>query len=226
MLFTQIKRKSSGLKLDSSLINIKNSTDPDASQFIKFIDNKFKFPVRRNKGRLMMVSVVHINDEFVIVDFKGKQEGKIPIEEMNLYGHGALPKVGDNLEAWVQGDQVSFAKGAQIRAWSTLESHYKNKKPLEGIITEKTANGFVVSILPFGARGFLPISQLESSSQILKNPQALQKYKDIPHSYTIIKMDKNTDRSMFIVLSRRIESIADSNDENDADNSNSAEGDS
>jgi len=154
----------------------------------------------------------------VWIDFGGKAEGVLPEEEFTLRGFGEQIQVGDVLEVWVQPgagskdgqadgksksndrqkySSISFAKAAQMRSWRTLEASFKNKKLVEGIILCKTAGGYVVSLLPYGARAFLPLSQADP--QISRSHDILQKYKVQKHQYLIMRME----RSWNIIVSRR-----------------------
>jgi small subunit ribosomal protein S1 len=154
--------------------------------------------------------VTKITDSEVWVDIGVKSEGVLPIEEFNLKGFGQKPMVGDTIEVWVQntdsnvvkkGKQeqvsISFARAAQIRSWWALEQSYKNKKLVDGIILSKVPGGYLISILPYGARGFLPLSQ--SDPHMGRNNEILQKYKNEIHQYLIVRMERNLN----IILSRR-----------------------
>lgn len=156
----------------------------------------------------------------VWVDIGAKAEGVLPAEEFNLRGFGEKINVGDTVEVWLQEawsatapgaanakqeySNISFAKAAQIRAWKNLEQSYKNRKLVDGIILSKTPGGYVISILPYGARGFLPLSHADP--QIGRSNEILQKYKTQIHQFLIIRME----RSWNIIVSRREAMFAES----------------
>lgn len=152
--------------------------------------------------------VTRITDSEVWVDIGAKSEGVLPLEEFNLKGFGQKPMVEDTIEVWVQNAEttpshkqesvnISFARAAQVRSWWALEQSYKNKKLVSGIILNKIPGGYIVSILPYGARGFLPLSQADP--QISRNNDTLQRYKNEMHQYLIVRMERNLN----IILSRR-----------------------
>ena len=176
--------------------------------------------------------VTRITDSEVWVDIGAKSEGVLPIEEFNLKGFGQKPMVGDTIEVWVQNPEtnpaqkqesvkISFARAAQIRSWWALEQSYKNKKLISGIILNKVLGGYVVSILPYGARGFLPLSQADP--QISRSNEILQRYKNEVHQYLIVRMERNLN----IILSRREAMFMDtetSSDTTEQKNENKSEG--
>jgi len=181
-------------------------TDTDKSHLSELL-GQFKMQSDKSIGTGL---VTRITDSEVWVDIGVKSEGVLPIEEFNLKGFGQKPMVGDTIEVWVQNTDsnvakkgkheqvnISFARAAQIRSWWALEQSYKNKKLVDGIILSKVLGGYLISILPYGARGFLPLSQADP--QMSKNNEVLQKYKNEIHQYLIVRMERNLN----IILSRR-----------------------
>lgn len=176
--------------------------------------------------------VTRITDSEVWVDIGAKSEGVLPLEEFNLKGFGQKPMLGDTIEVWVQNTDsniskkgkneyvnISFARAAQIRSWWALEQSYKNKKLVDGIILSKVLGGYVISILPYGARGFLPLSQADP--QISRSNEILQRYKNEMHQYLIVRMERNLN----IILSRREAMFMDTsnNSENTAEEKSTEE---
>ena len=196
-------------------------TDSDKEQLEKlFAQMKMQSDKSISPGR-----VTRITDAEVWVDIGAKSEGVLPLEEFNLKGFGQKPMVDDTIEVWVQNAEttpshkqesvnISFARAAQVRSWWALEQSYKNKKLVSGIILNKIPGGYIVSILPYGARGFLPLSQADP--QISRNNDTLQRYKNEMHQYLIVRMERNLN----IILSRREAMFM------DVSESNTAEGES
>ena len=83
---------------------------------------------------------------------------------------------------------MSFVKGAQIQSWKALEDSYNNRKPVDEIIlgSSTVASGYIVSIMPYPARAFLPISQLDQNTCT----EGIQKLKSELHPYFITRMDR------------------------------------
>lgn len=154
-------------------------------------------------------TVVAESDDKIWVEMPGvKSEGVIHAEEFNVRGLGQKPAIGNRVEVWLQhtgkgenGSEtvISFVKGAQIRAWKALEASYKNKKPVDGIILGSStgASGYIVAIMPYAARAFLPISQLDQNT---RTQEGIQMLKADLHPYIITRMDKGGN----IIVSRRI----------------------
>ena len=188
-------------------------TEEEENQ-MRALVSKFSFPKSHS---LIMGKVTKTTDSEVWVDINAKSEGVLPMEEFNLRGFGEKIHVGDTVEVWLQEawssgvsdkqkyGNISFAKAAQMRAWRTLDASFKNRKLVDGIILSKTAGGYVISILPYGARAFLPLSQADP--MISKSNDILQKYKTQVHQYLIIRME----RSWNIIVSRREAIMSESN---------------
>ena len=167
----------------------------DNSTFLSCLKS-FSTPKERT---LVRGTVVYKTNDKVWIEVNGvKSEGVIYIEEFNVRGLGQTPEVGDNLEVWLQskgklgnqsGTIISFVKGAQIRSWKSLEASYKNKKPVDGIIlgSSTMASGYIVSIMPYAARAFLPISQLDQNT---RTSDGIQRLKSELHPYFIVRMDR------------------------------------
>lgn len=178
----------------------------DSNKLSSLVKN---FSTPKNKT-LVQGTVVDEVDDKIWIEIAGvKSEGVIYTEEFNVKGLGQKPSIGDKIEIWLQNSGksdscentvISFVKGAQIRAWKSLEMAYKNKKPIDGIILGSSvgSSGFVVSIMPYAARAFLPISQLD---QNMRSPEAMQSLKTDLHPYLIIRMDK---RNSNIMLTRKL----------------------
>jgi ribosomal protein S1 len=196
-------------------------TDSDKEQLEKlFAQMKMQSDKSISPGR-----VTRITDAEVWVDIGAKSEGVLPLEEFNLKGFGQKPMVDDTIEVWVQNAEttpshkqesvnISFARAAQVRSWWALEQSYKNKKLVSGIILNKIPGGYIVSILPYGARGFLPLSQADP--QISRNNDTLQRYKNEMHQYLIVRMERNLN----IILSRREAMFMDVSESNTAEGEN------
>lgn len=134
------------------------------------------------------------NEGWVCSSIGGKSEFWLSYQDFYLQGHGETPKEGDTIQIYyIKNEAASFAIGAQTRSWNALERCYKELQPVEGIILRrsKKRSGYMVAILPYGARGFLSLSKANMS--LIK-----AKGQDAVFMFRIIKMDR---RSLHIALS-------------------------
>src|SRR5438445_13765776 len=74
------------------------------------------------EGEVVRGRVVHVGSSEVLVDVGYKSEGSIPIEE--FHRHGTLPKVGEEIEAYLEAEEASEGrivlskeKSRQSGAW-------------------------------------------------------------------------------------------------------------
>lgn len=183
----------------------KEEIEEDQKQLENMV-NTFTLPRERS---LVKGTIVYKSEDSVWVDIKAKSEGKIYTEEFKVKGFGQEPQIGDKVEVWLQATAgindnqntiVSFAKGAQVRAWKSLESSYNSKQPVDGIIlgSSSNASGYIVSIMPYAARAFLPLSQIDEQS---RSKEGINKLKTSLYPYMIVKIDRNGNS---IIVSRKI----------------------
>lgn len=123
-----------------------------------------------------------------------KVDSFVDLSEVSLGGHGVIPQPGDRIQIFYINDNASsFAAGAQTRSWSALERAYKELQPVSGVIlhSAKKRSGFIVGILPYGARAFLSLSKANLSLIETRGQSAI-------FMFRIIKMDS---RSLHIAVS-------------------------
>lgn len=117
-------------------------------------------------GSIVTGTVVHIGQDYVIVDTGLKSEGMIPKEQF-LNDQGDLEvAVGDSVDVALDavedgfGDtQVSREKAKRAEAWKDLEKAYEGESSVMGIISGKVKGGFTVDINTI--RAFLPGSLVD-----------------------------------------------------------------
>ncbi len=151
-------------------------------------------------GDLVTGEVVHVDDDFVIVNAGLKSEGMIPADEFRD-AHGNLSvKVGDQVEVVLEyledgrGEtKLSREKAQRVKAWDDLEKAFENQSIVTGVLTGKVKGGFTVSIN--GVRAFLPSSLVDVRP--VRDPSYLEG-KEL--EFKVIKIDKKRSN---VVVSRR-----------------------
>ena len=122
-------------------------------------------------GQLVEGTVVQVTNDYVYVDIGDKSEGLIPVEE---FAEG-LPKEGDKVQALLSGHNangpvLSKKKADSKRFLKEIQTAWKEKTPVEGIISKVVKSGYEVN-LGIDKAAFLPISQADSDK--IEKPESL-----------------------------------------------------
>lgn len=122
-------------------------------------------------GQLVEGTVVQVTNDYVYVDIGDKSEGLIPVEE---FAEG-LPKEGDKVQALLSGHNangpvLSKKKADSKRFLKEIQAAWKEKTPVEGIISKVVKSGYEVN-LGIDKTAFLPISQADSDK--IEKPESL-----------------------------------------------------
>ena len=122
-------------------------------------------------GQLVEGTVVQVTNDYVYVDIGDKSEGLIPVEE---FAEG-LPKEGDKVQALLSGHNangpvLSKKKADSKRFLKEIQTAWKEKTPVDGIISKVVKSGYEVN-LGIDKAAFLPISQADSDK--IEKPEAL-----------------------------------------------------
>lgn len=152
-------------------------------------------------GELVQGKVVGVSDRGVLVDFGYKSEGLIGVEEFTNSDGEITVKQGDEIEAVIKsmdsGDHpphLSYQDASRRRSWADIEQAYKDEKPINVRITDKTKGGLKVDIN--GVEAFLPGSQIDS-----RPVRNLDSYLGQEIEAKIIKFSRKRNN---IVLSRKV----------------------
>ena len=115
------------------------------------------------EGEVVRGRVVHVGSSEVLVDVGYKSEGAIPIEE--FHRHGGLPKVGDEIEVYLEAKEdseglivLSKDKADKIKVWDAITQAFEKGSPVEGRVVEVVKGGLSVDV---GVKAFLPGSQVD-----------------------------------------------------------------
>jgi small subunit ribosomal protein S1 len=149
------------------------------------------------EGEVVRGRVVHVGSSEVLVDVGYKSEGAIPIEE--FHRHGALPKVGDEIEVYLEAKEdseglivLSKDKADKIKVWDAITQAYEKGAPVDGRVVEVVKGGLSVDV---GVKAFLPGSQVD-----LRPVKNLGAMIGQPIRARVIKLNR---RRGNVVLSRR-----------------------
>ncbi len=142
--------------------------------------------------------VIKIEGEYAFVDFGGRSEGVIRVEELSGPQDELEYSVGDPLEAFVAAaqDEIRLTRRLTSQDGQTdmLYQAFKSGIPVQGRVDAVNKWGLGITIQG-GIRGFCPISQVDT--QYVENPE---EYRDQTMDFRIIEF-RNQGRN--IVLSRR-----------------------
>jgi small subunit ribosomal protein S1 len=152
------------------------------------------------EGRVVKGTVTAVENGLVVIDVGLKSEGRIDIKEFQRAEDETAPKVGDEVEVYV--DRVENSEGEAMlsrdrarreAAWDKLESEFGEGKRVEGRIFGRVKGGFTVDL--DGAVAFLPGSQVD-----IRPVRDVGPLMDMPQPFQVLKMDR---RRGNIVVSRR-----------------------
>jgi small subunit ribosomal protein S1 len=150
--------------------------------------------------RVIKGTVLKLTPTHVVVDIGAKSEGMLPIAEVLDHEGKAKVQPGDEIDVIREKGEteegyinLSHQKAARIHAWDEIEKAHNEKKPIQGVVVERTKGGLTVDI--FGARAFLPGSQVD-----LRPIRNLDGMKGQTIEVAVIKLNKKRGN---IVVSRK-----------------------
>ena len=152
------------------------------------------------EGQVVHGRVVGIEMDILIIDVGLKTEGRIPAREFGIGEGAVIPKVGDNVEVYLErvenalGEAViSRDKARREEAWTRLEVVFAEGVPVNGAIVGRVKGGFTVDL--GGASAFLPGSQVD-----IRPVRDVGPLMGKEQPFAILKMDRPRGN---IVVSRR-----------------------
>ncbi|MBN2059828.1 MAG: S1 RNA-binding domain-containing protein [Deltaproteobacteria bacterium] len=168
----------------------------DHMDFAELFEDSMK---SMREGSIVKGEVLHINEDFVLVDIGYKSEGQIRITEF-IDSKGQLSvKPGDTVEVLLVSKEnkegriiLSREKVAKVTVWNDVETAYKNNDTIRGRIISQVKGGLSVDI---GIQAFLPASQAD-----IRPIRNLGELIGREYDFKILKFEK---RDRNIVLSRK-----------------------
>ena len=152
------------------------------------------------EGSVIKGRVVAIEKDVAVIDIGLKTEGRVALKEFTGYGRDPAPKVGDEVEVYLErienalGEAViSRDKARREESWVKLEKAFENNEKVDGVIFNQVKGGFTVDL--DGAVAFLPRSQVD-----IRPIRDVAPLMNVPQPFHILKMDR---RRGNIVVSRR-----------------------
>ena len=152
------------------------------------------------EGQVVHGRVVGMEKDILIIDVGLKTEGRIPAREFGIGEGAVIPKVGDNVEVYLErvenalGEAViSRDKARREEAWTRLEVVFAEGVPVNGAIIGRVKGGFTVDL--GGASAFLPGSQVD-----IRPVRDVGPLMGKEQPFAILKMDRPRGN---IVVSRR-----------------------
>ncbi|MBJ7447739.1 MAG: 30S ribosomal protein S1 [Brevundimonas sp.] len=152
------------------------------------------------EGQVVHGRVVGMEKDILIIDVGLKTEGRIPAREFGIGEGAVIPKVGDNVEVYLErvenalGEAViSRDKARREEAWTRLEVVFAEGQPVNGAIIGRVKGGFTVDL--GGASAFLPGSQVD-----IRPVRDVGPLMGKEQPFAILKMDRPRGN---IVVSRR-----------------------
>jgi small subunit ribosomal protein S1 len=150
------------------------------------------------KGDTVQGRITRVTAKEILVDVGGKAEAVVMDRELEFYKDMLMAlKVGDSVVAQVivpENDRgqsvVSLRKYITEKRWTVLSEHQKSGDPIEVIFKEPVRGGILVDY--GGIRGYVPMSQLESSMN-----KQLDRLSGRRVSVKVVEVDKDTNRLVF-----------------------------
>ena len=141
--------------------------------------------------------VVRLGESDAFVDFGGRSEGAIPVDELKGEDGEVAFQPGDPIEAFIAGDDgeivLSRFPSGEARQSDVLYKAFKSGQPVEGTVMAVNKWGLGVSVE--GLRAFCPVSQIDTA--FTEDPE---QFRNRTMAFRIIRF---RDRGRNIVLSRR-----------------------
>lgn len=136
-----------------------------------------------------------LGDKAAFVDYGGRSEGAIDLQELRNEMGELIYNTGDTIEAFVASTEGEVRLTLSLRASNrqVLRQAFENGIPIEGRVTGFNTGGLVVNI--GGLRAFCPLSQVEAG--YCENPES---YAGQTHTFKILEL---RGRGRNIVVSRR-----------------------
>ena len=140
-------------------------TSSSQKEFQNLLDQDFK-DRKLKENEIIKATVTEITKNFIIVDYKAKMEGMIPVEEFKNDDELSKIKVGSSIDVYLERIEsfkgeivISRDKARKMKAWKKLEKVFETQEEMTGYITGKVKGGFITTVE--GLPCFMPSSQID-----------------------------------------------------------------
>ena len=171
--------------------------DGPSKEFANLLEQEKVEPKQKTVkiGERVSGSIQKIDASSAFIDFGGRSEAVIDLQELRDSSGDVSIKEGDTLEAYVSSleGEIRLTKSLKSSGRQAVRDAFDNGVPIDGRVTGFNKGGLVVNI--GGARAFCPMSQIERG--FCSDPES---YATKTLSFKILEL-KNSGRN--IVVSRR-----------------------
>ena len=171
---------------EQELKNISSSQ----KEFQSLLDQDFK-DRKLKENEIINSTVTEITKNFIVVDYKAKMEGMIPIEEFKNDDELSKLKVGSKIEVYLERIEsfkgeiiISRDKARKMKAWKKMEKVFESQEEMTGYITGKVKGGFITTVE--GLPCFMPSSQID-----VKPLKKIDHLMNTPVKVIATRIDKN-----------------------------------
>jgi len=150
---------------DPALANGKSDTgDTDEQSFKQMFEESLKQHPVAARGQMISGIVVGVDQESVMVDVGGKNEGAVPLNEFEKISE-PVPAIGDSIEVMVQssggtnGIHLSVLAAKNQSLWKRVDESLKNETCIPAMVQTEVKGGLQVDL--GGMSAFLPRSEVD-----------------------------------------------------------------
>jgi small subunit ribosomal protein S1 len=179
---------------DINQLDKKYAEEAPSAEFAALLDQDASRSCRElSVGERGIGKIQKIEGTHAFVDYGGRSEAVIDIQELRNDMGELLYTPGDTIEAYVASveGEVRFTLSLRAGSFEILRQAYQNGVPVDGRVTGFNSGGLVVNL--GGKRAFCPTSQIDTGYC-----EDLASYASQTLTFKIVELRKNN-----IVLSRR-----------------------
>ena len=142
----------------------KYADDAPSTEFAAMLEENESSNSHRevSAGERIKGTLREIGESMAFVDFGGRSEASIEVQELRDESGELRYKSGDTIEAYVASTDNEIRLTISLRSSSrqVMRQAYENGIPIEGKVTGFNTGGLVVNV--GGLRGFCPMSQIDT----------------------------------------------------------------
>src|SRR4029453_10036365 len=125
---------------------------PRREAFAALLEESFR-KAEVQEGSVVKGTIVAIEKDVAVIDIGLKTEGRVPLKEFTGPNREAAPKLGDEVEVYLErvenalGEAViSRDKARREESWVKLEKAFERQEKVEGVIFNQVKGGFTVDL--------------------------------------------------------------------------------